>query len=80
MLVSFCMGAVRSKKVKHFPWPIELVKIAKNLLSSFEKKNHMNWKQLLRELEKGKRWDEAIKFMQEVIQENPNAHEVLTKN
>jgi len=32
----------------------------------------MNWKEQLRELEKAKKWDEAIKFMQGVIKEHPN--------
>jgi len=32
----------------------------------------MNWKNILRKLERGKQWDDAIEFMEQIIAENPD--------
>jgi len=68
---SFCAGATRPDQTSYYMIS-SLRKLAQDLLSQLEKRDHMNWKKHLRELEKQKKWDEAITFMHEVIEENPD--------
>jgi len=70
-LFSFCAGAPRPSTTMPFISSLPLKKLALELRASFERINHRDWKEPLRELEKAKQWDEAIEFMQEVIEQNP---------